>query len=512
VKPYVVTIIAVVLTAIIVGGAMYAILSPQIGTTRTTTITFTTTIPGPTITVTNTITTTILSTITSIVPSPSTTITPTAYTCPMPPEPSSPITLRFWKWQSLTVVDQKIQEVINLWNQMHPNVKIEFTVYGELSNLEFVYKVEQATQAGSGPDIIMLDEPYMAVLAYDGYLAEVPQYLQQIVNDLIVKPFDTVLYLWGPDMVQRMYALPGLRGASVKVLAVNDYMLQEIGLSKDWCPKDWNELLDVAKKLTKYDSSGNLVRSGLFVRVGGNVGGIFDKWAPLFIVAGGRLVWCENGTWKTDVDSDIGRKVMQLYMDVLYNYKIYNPGFPGDVTAFANEQVAMLLPREPTEIINAILAINPQRFKDPNTGVLTGFHFCPIPPPQAGMPSKTWLDMHLIAVNAKSPPEKQQWAFAFLCWTATDKDVKHRLYNSIGMWAPWKDIVNEPPFDQPIYQQMLEIVKTGTSRVVHPYIGTMMTEGGQILSQMYLKEISVDDGLKRLADKLLEIANEVPCR
>uniref|UniRef100_A0A7C2VHL9 Extracellular solute-binding protein n=1 Tax=Ignisphaera aggregans TaxID=334771 RepID=A0A7C2VHL9_9CREN len=485
-----ITVLAVVLTAIIVGAAVY-VLAPAKTVTETATVT-------------KTVTTTVTQTQTS-------TVTPLPVACPVLPEPSEPITLKFWKWQSLTIVDNQIQRVIDMWNQLHPNVKIEFTVMGELSTVEFTMKVEQMTDAGQGPDIVMIDELSLADLAYDGYLAELPDYLQEIVKKNIVEPFDQITYFWGPDGVKRMYGFPGLRGASVKVLIVNDYMLQEIGYPTNWCPKDWNELIDVAKRLTKYDDQGNLVRSGLFVRVSGHIGGIFDKFGPIFLAAGGRILWCENGQWKTDVNSNIGRTVLQLYYDVLYTHHIYDPGFPGDTAAFAQELVAMLLPREPTEVLNALLALNPERFRDPQTGQFKGFHFCPIPPPSQNMSSRTWLDMHVVGVNAYSPPERQQWAFAFLCWVAINKDVKLTLFNEIGMWAPWRDIVNEPPFDQLIFQQILEIAKTGESRVIHPRSGSLFATGGEVLSRIYLKELSIEDGLRELEKALLEAANEVPC-
>ncbi|MEM0027376.1 MAG: extracellular solute-binding protein [Ignisphaera sp.] len=429
--------------------------------------------------------------------------------CPSLPEPSTPITLKFWKWQAITLTDEKIKEVINLWEQEHPNVKIEFTVFPELSNLEFVMKVEQSTGAGQGPDIIMVDEPYMAVLAYDGYLAEMPPYLQAIINQLVLQPFDRMLYLWGPDGKIRMYGFPSLRAVGPKVLAVNEYHLEEAGIPKDWCPKTWDELIDVAKKLTKYDEKGNLVRSGLFVRVGGNVGGISDKWFTLLFATGGYVLTCKNGSWVTDVNSALAKELTQkLYLDVIYKYKIYDPGFPGDVTGFANEQDSIIVPREPAEIVNALLSINPGRFKDPQTGRIIGVHFCPIPVANETISPRTLFDGHLVSVNAKSPPEKQQWAFQFLCWLATHKEVREKLYNEIYMFPPWKDLANEPPFDQPVFQQLIEIAKSGYSRVLHPNIGTILTEAGQILARIYLKETSLDDGLNELASRILDIANE----
>ena len=422
-------------------------------------------------------------------------------------EPTTPIKLTFWKWQAIALTDERIQSIVNIWNTLHPNVKIEFTVMPELSEPEFIAKVEQATEAGTGPDIIHTSDNDAVTLAYDGYFAEAPEAIRKIVDYYVLPPFNEILYLWGPDMVKRMYAFPGFRGGAAKLGWVNEYHLEEAGLPRDWDPADWNELIDVAKKLTKYDSAGNLVRSGLFLRIAGHVGGIWDKFMPLFLSAGGRGIWYEGGKWHTDLDSQIARDVVQLYLDVLYKYKIYQPGFPGDVTALANEQISMQVPRENSEVIPVMLKVKPEKFSGPEGP--KGFHAFAVPPPKKGMPSKTWLDMHMVAVNSKSPPEKQRWAFQFIGWVMSNKDVKLKIYNEIGQWAPFKDIVNDPPFNSPFYQKLTELMKTGTSRLFHPLAATIAYDGGTVLSRIFNREISPEDGLNELARVVLEDANKI---
>jgi len=412
-----------------------------------------------------------------------------------------------WKWMGNPVLDPKLEEIINMWNQEHPDTPIKFTVFPELSEAEFIVKVEQATEAGQGPDLIHGSDVLLAVLASDGYLESVPEDVMSVIKEYILENYIELLTWWGPDGVKRVYGgWISLDGP--KVLFVNEYHLEEAGYPKDWCPADWNELLEAAIKLTKRNPDGSLNRSGLFVRVAGHVGGIFDKFEPIFRSAGGKLLWCENGEWKTDINSEPGLRTVQLYLDILYKHKIYEMGFPGDSDAFANELISMLLDRE-TEYIGYFYTVNP-RFRGPEGPV--GFHPCPIPPPEKGMPSRTSSHMHGWTINAKTSSEKKKVAWEFIKWLHTNPEVKKK-YIEIGYWIPYKDVVNQPPFTNPVYQKGTEIaIETSGSRIYHPKIGLIHNAVGKWLHLIFTKQIDPKEGLDNAARDLLEIASEIPCK
>jgi|YelNatPaOPRAMG01_1025707.scaffolds.fasta_scaffold10188_9 ABC-type glycerol-3-phosphate transport system substrate-binding protein len=496
-------LVAIVATGVIVGAGMY-IAGPKQTVTETVRETVTSTVPT-TITITGTPTTITTTTI-------PTTTTPTTTTYPQPPEPKEPIKLSVWMWDVFAPVIDGLNKIAYIWNKEHPKVQIEFTAVPGLNNLEFALKVEQATMAGQGPDIIQLDDYGMPSLLYDGYGEVLPPELQDLVKKYVHPNYIRGLYSWGPDMVKRMYMVPGPYGVSpAKHLWINEYHLQEAGLDPNWYPSDWDELINVAQKLTKYDSTGKLTRSGLFVRIGGHVGGIFDKFLPLHRTAGGKVIWAEGGQWKTDLDSDIAKKVIQrLYLDVMYKYHIYEPGFPGDTDAFAKELVSMVIPRELREAIISIQTLNPDKFWGPEGP--KGFHGSPIPPENKGGQSRNFFDQFTFAVNSKSPKEKKDWAFAFLAWYMSDSTVHDILFNSIGNWTSFIDVMNSPPFNNAWYQQLLKVTLPSEPDclILHPLMGQINVPGGKILSQIFLKELDLDTGLKQLGSSLREIINQVP--
>ena len=415
------------------------------------------------------------------------------------------IKLVAWKWGSDEVIDPKLHKIIEMWNEEHPNMQVKLVIMPELSEAEFITKVEQATDAGQGPDLIHGSDVLLAVLASDGYLEPVPDDVLSVIKEYMLESYLPMLQWWGPDGVKRTYGAT-ITNDGPKVLFVNEYYLQEAGYPADWCPADWNELIEAAIKMTKRKPDGTLERSGLFVRIAGHVGGIFDKFEPIFRSAGGRLLWCEGGKWKTDINSEIGLKAVQLYLDILYKHKIYEQGFPGDSTAFAREQIAMLLPRE-TEFIGYFHVTN-ERFKGPK-----GFHPCPIPPAEKGMPSKTSSHMHGFTVNAKISDERKKAAWEFIKWLTQNVEARKKISTEIGNWIPYKDVVDLPPFDNPIYRQATKIaVETSGSRIYHPKIGLIHNAAGKWLHLIFLQQVDPKEGLDKAAEEILEIANTVPCK
>ncbi len=415
------------------------------------------------------------------------------------------IKLTAWKWGSDETIDPKLHEIIDMWNKEHPNTQIELVIFPELSEAEFITKVEHATEAGKGPDLIHGSDVLLAVLAFDGYLEPVPDDVLSVIKQYIPESYISMLKWWGPDGVKRVYGATFTENGP-KVLFVNEYHLQEAGYPADWCPADWDELVDASIKMTKRKPDGTLERAGIYIRASGHVGGIFDKFEPFFRSAGGKLLWCEGGKWKTDINSEAGLRAVQLYLDLLYKYKVYEIGFPGDATAFAKEQNSMLPAREAWVI--SYLHVTSEKFKGPK-----GFHACPIPPYKKGMPSKTSSHMHGFTVNAKISDERKKVAWEFIKWLTRNVEARKKISVEIANWIPYKDIINLPPFDNPVYQQMTEIaIETSGSRIYHPKMGLIHNAAGKWLQLIFSQQIDPERGLDEAAKEILEIANTCPCK
>jgi len=63
----------------------------------------------------------------------------------------------------------------------------------EPSETEFITKVEQATGAGKGPDLIHGSDVLLAVLASDGYLEPVPEDVQSLIRKYMLENYPSML-------------------------------------------------------------------------------------------------------------------------------------------------------------------------------------------------------------------------------------------------------------------------------------------------------------------------------
>jgi len=413
---------------------------------------------------------------------------------------STPVKLTMWKWGTDPAVDPVLQQLVEEWNKLHPDATIELLILPELSEAEFILKIEQATEAGQGPDIIVGNDVIAPVLAYDGFLEPVPEEVLKEVKSALLPSYDGLLYFMGPDGIKRPY-VAAFQIFGHFVLFVNDEHLAGIGYPENWCPEDWNELVEAASKLTIRDpSTGELKRAGMYVRVTGHIGGVTDKFDTWLRSAGGRFLWCENGEWKTDINSEPGKRALNLYLDLLYKHKVYEVGFPGDtIPGFVNGLVSMNYRK--TFHIAVVTKEKPD----------LKFHVCPIPGYNGTKSSVSTAGYNTFSVNSKSSDEAKKWAWEFIKWYNKPEQIM-RIGNEVNNWLPYKSVAENPPFKgNPLWEAAAKVPRV-EPRAVHPKMGIIYNIAGKYIQLALLKDMSPIDALNAAADEILEIANEIPCK
>jgi multiple sugar transport system substrate-binding protein len=109
---------------------------------------------------------------------------------------------------------------------------------------------------------------------------------------------------------------------------------QEAGMSDKDLPETWSELREIAKKLTKYDGSGNVSQAG-FAFNGRTNGMVYDYLLQL----GGHM-WSKDG--RTCVmNSPEGVEAWQFLYDLMWVDKVNSPGFLNYNEAFGTGKAAM---------------------------------------------------------------------------------------------------------------------------------------------------------------------------
>ena len=157
------------------------------------------------------------------------------------------MTLEFW-------VQVEVAEIYQKWcdayTALHPNIKFNLT---QGSNADHFQKLGMALPSGTGPQLFHMHNSYI-----DQFMANLKPYDPEII------PLDAL----GEDFIAVDECLYGgnLYYAGLAVMSCgvfyNTQMWADAGLNDDDIPKTWDELAQVAKKLTQYDSSGKVAVAG----------------------------------------------------------------------------------------------------------------------------------------------------------------------------------------------------------------------------------------------------------
>lgn len=231
-----------------------------------------------------------------------------------------PVTLTWWR----VLDDQdKVQPIIDAYKAIHPNVSIE---YRKLRLDEYEDTLINALAEDRGPDMFSLHNTW--VNKYQSKLASIPdsitvpftsvqgtikkevvttlrttpglsvkdlktQYTDAVANDVILAvPRERPAV--GSD--DRIFALP-LAGDSL-ALYYNKDLLNAAGIPEP--PAYWEDFQNDIPKLTKQDSQGNIVQSGVSLGTAKNV----QRFADILSV-----LMMQNGTKMTDGNTPVFNKI-----------------------------------------------------------------------------------------------------------------------------------------------------------------------------------------------------------
>ena len=108
--------------------------------------------------------------------------------------------------------------------------------------------------------------------------------------------------------------------ADTRALLYNVEHFQEAGLTEP--PKTWDELIEYAKKLTKTDSNGNIIRAGVIFR---NAQARFDQtWFTILAQAGGKIF--SDDLTKPTFNTPEGIESLQFMQDIVYKHNVAPKG------------------------------------------------------------------------------------------------------------------------------------------------------------------------------------------
>ncbi len=227
-------------------------------------------------------------------------------------------------WTAFPELNEQVIWIAGKYMEKNPNIKIKATLFPQRALEE---KVAVALPAGQAADLIELDKMGLYPYYVAGHLAPLPKN----VVDWAKKNFPDYSVASVTSDKGEIFTFPWLN--SLKVMFYNKDHFKEAGITKT--PDTIEEMLEMAKKLTKRDEKGNLTRAGLDLRLSGGGFGTSQKyWTQVMIPYGAKVLEKVGNKWRAGYDTEAGRKALQYYIDAVHKYKVDSIDFKSDAEAF----------------------------------------------------------------------------------------------------------------------------------------------------------------------------------
>lgn len=185
-------------------------------------------------------------------------------------------------------------------------VTVKFEPQG-VDDEDYKTKVALDLKSGKGADILGLDGIWIGEFAQAGYIKPLDEVAGDAVNSW--DGWDQI-----PQAVQDSISFEGKRygisqGTDGRVLYYNKKLFQEAGLSTDWQPTSWDDILTAARALKKLDGVVPLQ-----LNAGTAMGEATTMQGILPLLAGtGQQLW-SDGKWAGDTEGL--REVLSLYKTI----------------------------------------------------------------------------------------------------------------------------------------------------------------------------------------------------
>lgn len=254
---------------------------------------------------------------------------PSASEAAVNPCGDAPVNLSIWG--GYAEMDAVFKKAGESYKTAHPNV--DLTIFStDLRGFE--QKLTTALPSKTAGDIITQSTNFLTRFADEGLLAAVPADLETYTKSGAFDESSVV----DSTYKDKLLGVPLFIGGTA--LYYNKDMFAEAGLTDP--PTSMDQIIEYAKKLAKLDGDGNVIRSGLSLRLSGQGSGVAEKFWILLLQSGkGLLKETAPGKYAADYNGPEGAKLLTMYVDFLKN-KVDSHNIEHDAKAFETLATAML--------------------------------------------------------------------------------------------------------------------------------------------------------------------------
>ncbi|HEV8635404.1 MAG TPA: extracellular solute-binding protein [Chloroflexota bacterium] len=312
-----------------------------------------------------------------------------------------PVQLTFWRHQ-YDPTDAILKDLMAKYSQEKPGVTFDYQVQrGD----DYGQKMLPQIASGSGPDIFEHGEDRRLQFGKGGVMAPVdygPWGGQKQYEEY-----------WDPGVVEALktegkdFSLPIEWYVFQDAYFINQEFADQAGIN--WKqfqdrPITWDEIAQLAPKMTVKDASGRITRDGFMIQHGYGAGRIYALWEMQFLQLGGQVVSADGKT--STLSSEQGVQSLQYLYDLVYKHGA-SMLRPQD-----KESGSGKLPKWETASTTNLGYWAYATFKSLAKEKWNVIKGCVGPPQSAGKPELYFSGPSLsLAVFAKSTKQAEAWPF-----------------------------------------------------------------------------------------------------
>lgn len=240
-------------------------------------------------------------------------------------------------WHAMSGVNgDAINKIVDGFNKSQSAIKVEAIFQGNYDDL--LAKLNTAIASNAAPALVQVYDIGQVYMRDSGQIVPMQAFIDRDKFD--TKDFEPAVinYYKYQDKLQSMPF-----NASSAILYFNKDAFKEAGLDTEKPPVTFTEIADAAKKLTKKDASGNVVRYGFGPSI---YGWLFEQLmatsgAPYADNGNGR----DNRATKVLWNSDAAKTILRWWKAGVDGGYFYNPGIDNDgaANAFNAQKTAMYI-------------------------------------------------------------------------------------------------------------------------------------------------------------------------
>ncbi|MBI2598794.1 extracellular solute-binding protein [Candidatus Curtissbacteria bacterium] len=232
---------------------------------------------------------------------------------------NQPLTLKFWGlWESSTTMNTVIAD----YKKLKPNVTI---VYEKKSPQQYRESLESQIQSAKGPDVFYFHNTWTPMLKEE--LSPVPSSVIS-ASDFTKNYYPTAR----ADLINPAKKLVGIPMAiDGLALYYNQDILESAGVTTP--PQTWQELAQVAAKVTVRDTAGNIKTAGVAMGTAANINHFSDILGMMIL---------QNGGDPKSPQDKAASDALEYYANFAKGVnRVWDETMPSSTVAFAGGNLAM---------------------------------------------------------------------------------------------------------------------------------------------------------------------------